>query len=78
MSHKAYYKDLKNIVNALNTDKNLTLFVNLNKSATQTPWTNIKKTCEAKKKPELTFHNLNDPNIINDHLLKLPGKLHVP
>lgn len=76
-SKKAYYKNLKSIVNkALFFEKSAYFNQNVNNKLRdpKTLWKNLKTTILPKKNNELPSH-YNDPNTINDHFLNIPGIL---
>ncbi|KAI8441229.1 hypothetical protein MSG28_014878 [Choristoneura fumiferana] len=73
-SKKQYYRSLKSIVNrALYTEK-IAYFkkeINSKIHVPKTLWNNLKSTLLPKSDTELPS-NFNDPNVINNHFLKLP------
>ncbi|XP_026328190.1 uncharacterized protein LOC113236375 [Hyposmocoma kahamanoa] len=74
-SQKSYYKDLKKVVNdVLISEKKAYYnhYVNKQKDS-RVLWAHIKKNVNIKSKPELPTHIFNDPNLINDHFLNVPG-----
>lgn len=74
-SKKRYYKSLKSTVNeALFYEKSAYFKYNINNKIQNSKqlWKNLKTTILPQNSTELPSH-FNDPNIINDHFLNVPG-----
>lgn len=77
-SHKIYYKELKGVVNsALHSEKKAYFkqHINCNINNPRLLWKNLKQNVlpSYDKDPNLPVQ-FNDPDLINDHFLQLPGK----
>lgn len=78
--HMSFYKDLKySVQEALVRERRAYFdhYVNHNKNNPKTMWKHIKKNVRLQNNPEIPSHILNDPDIINDHFMNVPGKVDV-